>query len=128
MHSWKLKNPYFLFQRTNIDTILHMKAVGTEARAIYNSGQLQGLTFWAPNINIYRDPRWGRGQETPGEDPLTTSTYAALFVRGLQGDSYNGSHEPVLRASACCKHFTAYDLERWGNVTRFTFDAVVSDD
>jgi beta-glucosidase-like glycosyl hydrolase len=105
-----------------------MKAVGTEARAIYNSGQLQGLTFWAPNINIYRDPRWGRGQETPGEDPLTTSTYATLFVRGLQGDSYNGSRALVLKASACCKHFTAYDLERWGNVTRFTFDAMVSDD
>ncbi|KAJ1696210.1 hypothetical protein LUZ63_004722 [Rhynchospora breviuscula] len=102
------------------------EAVGTEARAIYNSGQLQGLTFWAPNINIFRDPRWGRGQETPGEDPLTTSKYAALFVRGLQGDSYQGRHVPVLKASACCKHFTAYDLERWGNVFRFTFNAVVT--
>ncbi|XP_078173044.1 putative beta-D-xylosidase 7 [Carex rostrata] len=102
------------------------EAIGTEARAIYNSGQLQGLTFWAPNINIYRDPRWGRGQETPGEDPLTTSTYAALFVRGVQGDSYKGNGVSLLKASACCKHFTAYDLERWGNVTRFTFNAVVT--
>ncbi|RWW44374.1 hypothetical protein BHE74_00049864 [Ensete ventricosum] len=49
-----------------------------------------GLTFWSPNVNIFRDPRWGRGQETPGEDPVTASKYAVAFVRGLQGDSPTG--------------------------------------
>ncbi|KAG9451584.1 hypothetical protein H6P81_011549 [Aristolochia fimbriata] len=106
------------------------EAIGTEARGIYNTGQSTGLTFWAPNINIFRDPRWGRGQETPGEDPLVASKYAVVFVRGVQGDTYYGGKSPEgpdhLRASACCKHFTAYDLDSWKNVTRFTFDAKVS--
>ncbi|RZC06819.1 probable beta-D-xylosidase 7 [Glycine soja] len=98
-------------------------AIGIEARAIFNAGQANGLTFWAPNINIFRDPRWGRGQETAGEDPLLTSRYAVSFVRGLQGDSFKGAH---LLASACCKHFTAYDLDNWKGVDRFVFDARVS--
>ncbi|XP_010269208.1 PREDICTED: probable beta-D-xylosidase 7 [Nelumbo nucifera] len=103
------------------------KAIGVEARAIYNAGQASGLTFWAPNINIFRDPRWGRGQETPGEDPLVTSAYAISYVRGLQGDSYEGGKLGVhLQASACCKHFTAYDLDNWNGTTRYGFDARVS--
>ncbi|GAB2230280.1 hypothetical protein Droror1_Dr00014540 [Drosera rotundifolia] len=106
------------------------QAIGKEARAMYNSGQATGLTFWAPNINIFRDPRWGRGQETPGEDPLVTGKYAVSYVRGLQGDSFEGGSKLIrdgnLQASACCKHFTAYDLEQWHNVSRFVFDAHVS--
>ncbi|XP_068641508.1 probable beta-D-xylosidase 7 [Aristolochia californica] len=106
------------------------EAIGTEARGIYNTGQSTGLTFWAPNINIFRDPRWGRGQETPGEDPFVASKYAVSYVRGVQGDSFYGQKSPDgpdhLKASACCKHFTAYDLDDWKNVTRFTFDAKVS--
>ncbi|KAJ3695797.1 hypothetical protein LUZ60_001174 [Juncus effusus] len=102
------------------------EVISTEARAIYNLGQAEGLTFWSPNINIFRDPRWGRGQETPGEDPLTTSKYATYYVRGLQGDSYQGGHLGELKASACCKHFTAYDLENWKGVTRFDFNAIVT--
>ncbi|KAJ6307118.1 hypothetical protein OIU78_022241 [Salix suchowensis] len=66
------------------------QAIGKEARALYNAGQATGMTFWAPNINIFRDPRWGRGQETPGEDPLLTGKYAVSYVRGLQGDSFEG--------------------------------------
>jgi beta-glucosidase-like glycosyl hydrolase len=62
-----------------------------------------GLTFWAPNINIFRDPRWGRGQETPGEDPFWSGEYAAAFVRGMQ----EGEDGRYLKASACCKHFGA---------------------
>ena len=58
-------------------------ATSTEARALANVGQA-GLTFWAPNINVFRDPRWGRGQETPGEDPTLNGAYAAAFVRGMQ--------------------------------------------
>ncbi|KAG0469739.1 hypothetical protein HPP92_016439, partial [Vanilla planifolia] len=102
------------------------EAIGTEARALYNAGQAEGLTFWAPNINIFRDPRWGRGQETPGEDPMVASKYAISFVRGLQGDSFDGKGRVELKVSACCKHFTAYDLDRWKGVDRYSFDAVVS--
>ncbi|KAI3442744.1 Fn3_like domain-containing protein [Psidium guajava] len=101
------------------------QVIGTEARAVYNSGQATGMTFWAPNINIFRDPRWGRGQETPGEDPLVTGKYAVSYVRGVQGDDFRGGGKPrgKLQASACCKHFTAYDLDNWKGVNRFVFDA-----
>lgn len=123
------------------------EAIAVEARAMYNVGQA-GLTYWAPNINIFRDPRWGRGQETPGEDPMLTSAYAVQYVRGFQGgqkrrgnggnrnrfgkrrflnggdDDDHGSGSLML--SACCKHFTAYDLEKWENFARYNFNAVVS--
>ncbi|KAK6118931.1 hypothetical protein DH2020_047327 [Rehmannia glutinosa] len=103
------------------------QAIGKEARAVYNEGQAKGMTFWAPNINIFRDPRWGRGQETPGEDPLVAGKYAVAFVRGIQGDTYNENGQNVhLQASACCKHFTAYDLDNWKGITRFGFDAKAS--
>lgn len=104
------------------------KVIGTEARAIYNEGEAIGMTFWSPNINIFRDPRWGRGQETPGEDPLLTGKYAVSFVRGIQGDSFEGGSlkDGRLQVSACCKHFTAYDLDNWKGVDRFTFDAHVT--
>ncbi|KAH9611457.1 hypothetical protein KSS87_009107 [Heliosperma pusillum] len=105
------------------------QVIGKEARAVYNEGQAKGMTFWAPNINIFRDPRWGRGQETPGEDPLVTGKYAISYVRGIQGDSFQGGQlipGGHLQASACCKHFTAYDLDRWHNVTRYAFNAQVT--
>ncbi|XP_047078005.1 probable beta-D-xylosidase 7 [Lolium rigidum] len=103
------------------------QVIGTEARGVYNNGQAEGLTFWAPNINVFRDPRWGRGQETPGEDPTMTGKYAAVFVRGVQGYGISGAiNSSDLEASACCKHFTAYDLENWKGVTRFAFDAKVT--
>lgn len=101
--------------------------IGKEARGVYNAGQAKGMTFWAPNINIFRDPRWGRGQETPGEDPTVTGAYAVAYVRGLQGDSFDGRKKLSghLQASACCKHFTAYDLDRWKGITRYVFNAQV---
>ncbi|GER53808.1 beta-xylosidase 1 [Striga asiatica] len=104
------------------------KVIGTEARAIYNTGEAIGMTFWTPNINIFRDPRWGRGQETPGEDPILTSKYAVSFVRGIQGDSIQGGQlkDGRLLVSACCKHFTAYDLDNWQGINRFIFDAKVT--
>nr|XP_007158321.1 hypothetical protein PHAVU_002G142900g [Phaseolus vulgaris]ESW30315.1 hypothetical protein PHAVU_002G142900g [Phaseolus vulgaris] len=108
-------------------------AIAREARAMFNVGQA-GLTFWAPNINLFRDPRWGRGQETPGEDPMLSSAYSVEYVRGLQGLS--GIQEAVgddddddddaLMVSACCKHFTAYDLDKWKQFARYNFNAVVS--
>nr|XP_034890459.1 probable beta-D-xylosidase 7 [Populus alba] len=97
------------------------QATGKEARALYNAGQVTGLGFWAPNVNIFRDPRWGRGQETPGEDPLVVGKYGASFVRGVQGDSFEGESTlgDHLQASACCKHYTAHDLDNWNGVNRY---------
>lgn len=94
---------------------------------MFNGGQGKGLTFWAPNINIFRDPRWGRGQETAGEDPLVAAEYAVAYVRGLQGDAFDGgdTRSDRLMASACCKHYTAHDLDNWKGVNRYAFDAKV---
>ncbi|RTQ48992.1 glycoside hydrolase family 3 protein [Hymenobacter gummosus] len=85
-------------------------AVSDEARAMYNAAvakdyrrQYGGLTFWTPNVNIFRDPRWGRGQETYGEDPFLTSRIGLAFVRGLQGP------DPTrLKVAACAKHFAVH--------------------
>jgi len=85
-------------------------AIATEARAKYeiarknnNYARYTGLTFWSPNVNIFRDPRWGRGMETWGEDPFLTGTMGAAFVRGMQGD------DPVyLKVAACGKHFAVH--------------------
>ncbi|KAK7269621.1 hypothetical protein RIF29_22354 [Crotalaria pallida] len=96
------------------------QVVSDEARAMYNGG-VAGLTYWSPNVNIFRDPRWGRGQETPGEDPVLAGKYAAGYVRGLQGMDGNR-----LKVAASCKHFTAYDLDNWNGVDRFHFNAQVS--
>ncbi|KAF0682382.1 Aste57867_25470 [Aphanomyces stellatus] len=103
------------FNRTLFHDIGHV--IATEARAFHSVGHA-GVTYWAPNINIFRDPRWGRGQETPGEDPFLTSEYAVEFVRGMQGPP----SEPFLQVSACCKHFSAYSQE----VPRHTLDAHVT--
>lgn len=101
------------------------EAISIEARAKFHAvGKEQaerfhrGLTFWAPNINIFRDPRWGRGQETYGEDPYLTSRMGTAYVRGLQGnDPY------YLRAAACAKHFAVHSGPEG---LRHTFDAQVS--
>ena len=84
--------------------------ISDEGRAKYykavsegNRGQYMGLTYWTPNINIFRDPRWGRGQETYGEDPCLTSRLGMSFVKGLQGD-----HPEKLKAAACAKHFAVH--------------------
>ncbi|KAK6156888.1 hypothetical protein DH2020_011136 [Rehmannia glutinosa] len=94
-----------------------------KARAMYNVG-LAGLTFWSPNVNIFRDPRWGRGQETPGEDPLLTSKYGVAYVKGLQQTDDGDTNR--LKVAACCKHYTAYDLDNWKGFHRFTFNALVT--
>ncbi|KAF3959990.1 hypothetical protein CMV_015250 [Castanea mollissima] len=106
------------------------KAVSTEARALYNLGHA-GLTFWSPTINVARDPRWGRIIETPGEDPFVVGTYAANYVRGLQDvegtEHYKDLNSRPLKVSACCKHFTAYDVDNWKGVERYSFDAKVTE-
>ncbi|MDR0410984.1 MAG: glycoside hydrolase family 3 C-terminal domain-containing protein [Treponema sp.] len=100
-------------------------AIADEARAKYNEavkygnrGQYWGLTYWTPNINIFRDPRWGRGQETYGEDPLLTSRIGLAFVKGLQGE--DPEH---LKLAACAKHFAVHSGPE---KLRHVFDAHVS--
>lgn len=93
--------------------------ISTEARAFANAG-LAGLDYWTPNINPYKDPRWGRGHETPGEDPVRIKGYTKALLAGLEGNS------TIRKVIATCKHFAAYDLERWKGVVRYRFDAVVS--
>lgn len=102
--------------------VFFVQVVSTEARAMYNVG-LAGLTYWSPNINIVRDPRWGRIQETPGEDPVLTSKYASAYVRGLQ--QRDDGDKDRLKVASCCKHYTAYDLDNWKGVDRTRFNAVV---
>ncbi|XP_020573450.1 probable beta-D-xylosidase 2 [Phalaenopsis equestris] len=101
------------------------RVVSTEGRAMYNGGRA-GLTYWSPNVNIYRDPRWGRGQETPGEDPTLSAKYAASYVRGLQQPTAAAAGFLRLKVAACCKHHTAYDLDKWHGIDRFHFSAKVS--
>ncbi|MBN2441889.1 MAG: glycoside hydrolase family 3 C-terminal domain-containing protein [Spirochaetales bacterium] len=101
-------------------------AISDEARAKYNAAvkidnrnRYRGLTFWSPNINIFRDPRWGRGQETYGEDPYLTSILGVAFVKGLQGDDPD-----YLKVAACAKHFAVHSGPE---KLRHQFNAKVSD-
>lgn len=100
-------------------------AISTEGRAKYNlaiaheqRGQYQGLTFWSPNVNLFRDARWGRGQETYGEDPFLTSRIGVSFVKGLQGD-----HPQYLKSAAMAKHYAVHSGPEG---LRHEFDAQVS--
>jgi beta-glucosidase len=101
-------------------------AISDEARAKHHEsvrqgrrGIYEGLTFWSPNINIFRDPRWGRGMETFGEDPYLTGRLAVQFVRGMQGD-----HPYYLKTVATPKH---YAVHSGPEPDRHTFDAVVDE-
>jgi len=101
-------------------------AIGDEGRAKYHAAlrrngytaQYRGLTMWSPNVNIFRDPRWGRGQETWGEDPFLTGEMAAEFVHGLQGDD-----PKYLKTAACAKH---YAVHSGPEKDRHTFNAIVT--
>lgn len=97
----------------------------TEGRAKYNEQQRQGdrglykgITFWSPNINLFRDPRWGRGHETYGEDPYLTSRMGVAYIKGLQGEGKR------LKSAACVKHFAAHSGPEKG---RHSFNSVVSE-
>ena len=98
--------------------------ISTEARAKYNKSVefgdydiFKGLTYWTPNINIFRDPRWGRGQETYGEDPFLTATLASALIKGIQGEG------EFLKASACSKHYAGHSGPEG---MRHGFDAKIS--
>ena len=99
--------------------------ISTEARAKYNQAmrdndhsRYHGLTFWSPNINIFRDPRWGRGQETYGEDPFLTGRMAVAFIKGMQGDDPR-----YFKAIATAKHFAVHSGPE---PSRHQFDAKIS--
>src|SRR5699024_5702049 len=98
--------------------------VAMEGRAKYNAYSkkedrdiYKGLTFWGPNVNIFRDPRWGRGHETYGEDPYLTSRLGVAYVKGLQGDG------ETMKAAACAKHFAVHSGPE---ALRHEFDAEAS--
>ncbi len=98
--------------------------ISTEARAKYNKSVefgdydiFMGLTYWTPNINIFRDPRWGRGQETYGEDPFLTATLGSALIKGIQGEG------EFLKASACSKHYAGHSGPEG---MRHGFDAKIS--
>ncbi|KZT65756.1 glycoside hydrolase family 3 protein [Daedalea quercina L-15889] len=95
--------------------------ISTEGRA-FNNAYRSGLDFLTPNINPFKDPRWGRGQETPGEDPFHLQSYVYNLITGLQG----GLDPTYKRVVATCKHYAAYDLEDWMGTLRYSFDALVS--
>lgn len=111
------------------DELLHnvADAISDEGRAKYNEYKqqgrtdiYQGLTFWSPNINIFRDPRWGRGHETYGEDPYLTGRMGAAFVKGLQGD-----HPTYYKTDATLKH---YAVHSGPEAQRHSFDTDVSEE
>ena len=95
--------------------------IGTEARA-FNNDNRAGLDFWTPNINPYRDPRWGRGPETPGEDPFHLQSYVYNLITGLEG----GVDPRYKKIVADCKHYAAYDMEDSDGQARYGFNAIVS--
>ena len=105
--------PQAIAMAATFDTILIKNvanAISDEARAIHNifrekgmKNEYTGLTFWSPNINIFRDPRWGRGHETYGEDPYLTSMIGRAFVMGMQGND-----KKYLKVAACAKHFAVH--------------------
>lgn len=110
----------------NTDLIHEIATVtGDEARSKYhdavrqgNRDQYYGLTFWSPNVNIFRDPRWGRGQETYGEDPYLTARLGVTFIKALQGDD-----PTYMKAAACAKHFAVHSGPE---NERHQFNAVVT--
>ncbi|OLN87005.1 putative exo-1,4-beta-xylosidase bxlB [Colletotrichum chlorophyti] len=95
------------------------EVISREARAFSNAGR-SGLDLYSPNINAFKDPRWGRGQETPGEDPFHLQNYVAAMLTGLEGD---GTSKDLI---ATCKHYAANDFEDYKGVDRAGFDANIT--
>ncbi|MDE7358345.1 MAG: glycoside hydrolase family 3 C-terminal domain-containing protein [Lachnospiraceae bacterium] len=120
--------PQAIGMAATFDTELVHKAgdvAATEGRAKYNALSAEndrdiykGLTFWSPNVNIFRDPRWGRGQETYGEDPYLTSRLGVAYVEGLQGDDGD-----TMKSAACAKHFAVHSGPE---AVRHEFNAVAT--
>ena len=126
-HTTSYPQPIGMAATFDVDAMRRMgDFTSDEGRAIHNESMRKddhsrytGLTYWTPNINIFRDPRWGRGQETYGEDPFLTASIAKAFVAGLQGDD-----PKYLKAAACAKH---YAIHSGPEPSRHVFDVKVSD-
>ncbi len=120
--------PHTIAMAATFDPVLIEKiadVISTEGRIKYNKHVeyndfdiFKGITYWAPNINIFRDPRWGRGQETFGEDPFLTSVLGTSFVKGIQGDG------EFLKGGACSKH---YAVHSGPEKTRHSFNAITNE-
>ena len=93
--------------------------IGNEARAFGNSGKAP-VDFWTPDVNPFRDPRWGRGSETPGEDITRIKGYTKAMLAGLEGDRLER------KIIATCKHYVGYDMEDWNGTDRHSFDARIT--
>lgn len=126
-------NPVNLGATFDPDIVFEMaQVIGWELRALwlegatenYKGGPHLGLDCWSPNININRDPRWGRNVETPSEDPLVNSKYGVAYTRGLQ----EGKREDprFLQAVVTLKHYVAYSYENYAGIDRMQFNAIVS--
>ncbi|KAG7389753.1 hypothetical protein PHYPSEUDO_009673 [Phytophthora pseudosyringae] len=126
-------NPVNLGAIFDPQSVLEMaQVIGKELRGLwlegatenYKGGPHLGLDCWSPNININRDPRWGRNTETPSEDPLVNGKYGVAYTRGLQEGK--GEDSRFLQAVVTLKHYVAYSYESYGGVDRMKFDAIVS--
>jgi xylan 1,4-beta-xylosidase len=125
-------NPNGLGAAFNFSIVQHMANImGIELRALWLQGAGEnhandlpatGLDVWSPNINLVRDPRWGRNQETNGEDPFLNGLYGAAYTKGIQ----NGADDRYMLAIVTLKHWAAYSLENYGGIDRHHFDALVS--
>eukprot|EP00759_Apiculatamorpha_spiralis_P033634 PhF_6_TR34957/c0_g1_i1/m.50726/K15920/XYL4; beta-D-xylosidase 4 len=118
--------PHILMQSTSFNRSLWSAigtAVSTEDRALHNQQGIAASIFWAPDINEFRDPRWGRGQEVAGEDPFLTSEWVYHYSTSLQ----TGEDERYIKAASTAKHFSAYDMESSDGTWRGAFNAIVPD-
>lgn len=122
--SWTTAFPSPILTMASLNrTLIHQigSIISTQARALNNFGRYS-LNVFSPNINPFRHPVWGRGQETPGEDPTLGSAYAFEYITGIQG----GMDPYPLKIIANAKHFVGYDIENWNNHSRLGNDMIIS--
>ncbi|KAJ5131545.1 Glycoside hydrolase superfamily [Penicillium bovifimosum] len=123
-YSWTTSFPSPILTMAALNRTLVNQIAGiisTQARALNNGGRF-GLDVYSPNINAFRHPVWGRGQETPGEDPYLCSIYGYEYITGIQG----GVDPEHLKIAATAKHYAGYDIENWRNHSRLGNDLTIS--
>lgn len=117
-----MKSPLRVFNSLELHQILGLRGVTDFNPPLAVETLCEHVAQLNINGQPRRDPRWGRGQETPGEDTFHLKSYVASLIDGLQG-----GHDPAIKkVIATCKHFVAYDLEVWENTDRYNFDAIVT--
>ncbi|EGW32586.1 uncharacterized protein SPAPADRAFT_51129 [Spathaspora passalidarum NRRL Y-27907] len=126
-HATSFPQPILMGGAFNSDLYKQVgNVIGTEARAFNNVGRA-GLDYYSPNINPFKDPRWGRGQEVASESPVLVGNYALNYVQGLQGGIDSNPNDDTLQVAATCKHFAGYDMESWKQHSRLGYNAIISD-